>query len=196
MPREPERLDVACADFLDDRRDDVLQILIVGLRPRARRRVRRRDDEPVLVDVVENREVVPLPVSPRAPAVQAEDDGNFLIRFQIAWVIEKVCPACLHLDDLAGVHHAIAKAVLVGTVQHGGPDTCRSGELREHRPLGAGARGRGDRGVDHQPRDPSPCRSHGGARIGYCRLAVNVPSPSPPRFTLPFIESLPSMVPE
>jgi hypothetical protein len=37
MPGQPERLDAVLAQLLVDERDDVLQILIVGFRPGARR---------------------------------------------------------------------------------------------------------------------------------------------------------------
>ena len=83
----------------------------------VRRRVRRGDHQPVLVLVVHQREIVPLPVAVRAGAVQREDERHLLARLHVARVVEEVGPPRLHLDDVAFVDDAIRRTVLVGTVQ-------------------------------------------------------------------------------
>jgi hypothetical protein len=72
MSDEPERFDVLLSNLIDQCRHDVLQEFIVGRAdPHARgfsgRRRRRRNDQPVLVLVIQQREVVTLPV-PARPA--------------------------------------------------------------------------------------------------------------------------------
>lgn len=119
MPGQPKRLDVLLAELLNDRSDDVLEILVVRRRPHASRREWRSDDEAVSVNVVQQREVVALPVSIRASAVQAEDEGDFLTWFQIAGIIQEVVATSLRLDDRPAVRHHLTGAILVGTVQDG-----------------------------------------------------------------------------
>src|ERR1035438_1069337 len=114
-------------------------------------RVRRGDNQAVLVLVIDDREIVALPVPVRACAVQTEDEGNFLIRFQIARVIEKVGAAGLHLNDGSLVDHPVGRAVLVRTAQ----DRCTgpasqldglwlsAGKRREYQPSGYQSVGHG-----------------------------------------------------
>src|SRR5262245_34935316 len=117
MSREPERLHVLRADLIDDRRDDVLQVLVVFGGPDPARRKRRRDDETVLVLVVEDRKVVALPVAVRPGAVQAEYERHLLALLQIARVVEKVVAPGLRLDDRTAVGHHVAGTLRVRTVQ-------------------------------------------------------------------------------
>ncbi len=92
---------------------------VVGLGPHPRRRVRRRDHQPVLVLVVDQREVVPLPVPVRAGAVEAEDERHLLARFQIARIVEEVGAPGLHLDHVALVDHHRRRALGVRAVKVG-----------------------------------------------------------------------------
>src|ERR1035441_3640034 len=92
-----------------------------------RGRVRRGDDQAVLVLVIHDRKIMALPIPVRACAVQTEDESNFLVRLQIARVIEKVGAAGLHLNDGSLVDYPVSGAVLVRTSQ----DRCagRAAEL-------------------------------------------------------------------
>ena len=72
---EPESFHVLLADLIDERGDDILQVLVVGRGPDARRRIRRGDDQAVFADVVEEREIVALPVAVGARAVNAENQA-------------------------------------------------------------------------------------------------------------------------
>src|ERR1035438_9502316 len=83
-------------------------------------RVRRGDNQAVLVLVIHHREIVALPIPVGACTVQTEDEGNFLVRLQIARVIEKVSAAGLHLNDGSLVYHPVGSAVLVRTAQDRG----------------------------------------------------------------------------
>src|SRR5581483_5543646 len=120
VPDQPERPDVLPANLLDDRIDDVLQVLVVVGRPRSRRRVRCSDHKAILVHVVHDREVVPLPVPVGAEAMKTEDEGDFLALLQVARIIEEIRAAGLHLDHGAGIYHPVSGAVFVGTVQDWG----------------------------------------------------------------------------
>src|SRR5262249_19070229 len=91
---EPERFDVLLSELVVHESDDVLEVLVVSGRPNGRRRIGRGNDQPVLVLVVDDREVVPLPVAVRATTVQAQHERDLFVALQIAWVIEKEPATC------------------------------------------------------------------------------------------------------
>ena len=119
-PTSQNALMFSLAELRDDEVDDVLQVLVVGLGPRSRRRVRRGDDQTVLVLVVHEREIVALPVPVRTGAVEAEDERDLLAWLQIARIVEEVGAAGLHLDHVALVDHHRRRALGVGAVEVGG----------------------------------------------------------------------------
>jgi hypothetical protein len=49
--------------------------------------------------------------------VKAEDEGDLLVRFQVARVVEEVRAAGLHFDHRPLVDHAVAGTIIVGTMQ-------------------------------------------------------------------------------
>jgi hypothetical protein len=83
---EPERFDVFLSELVVHERDDVLQVLVIGGRPDARRRIRRGNDQPVLVLVVDDREIVPLPVAVRAATVQAQHERHLFAALFAGWL--------------------------------------------------------------------------------------------------------------
>src|SRR5215510_2311412 len=117
MAHQPESLDVLLADLLDDEVDDVLQVLVVGVSPHPRRRVRSGDDQTILVHIIQQREIMALPVPVRAGAVQAQNEGDLLALLQVARIIEEVGAARLHFDHVPLVDHCGARALTVGAVQ-------------------------------------------------------------------------------
>ena len=84
MSHQPESLDVFASDLRDESIHDVLQIPIVFSRPDAARRERRCHNEAVLVDEVDKRKVVTLPVAIRPTAMQAENQRDLVTAFQVA----------------------------------------------------------------------------------------------------------------
>src|SRR4030095_2798507 len=104
MPHQPERLYVLFADLLDDEVDDVLQVFVVGSRPRPGRGVRRGDHQPIFVLVVHDREVVTLPVTVRSSAVQAKHESDLLVLLKIARIVEEISAPRLHLDYVSLVY--------------------------------------------------------------------------------------------
>src|SRR6266404_4378867 len=102
---QPESLYVLFADLLDDEVDDVVQVLVIGVTPHPGRRVRGGDDQPVLVLVIHDWEIVTLPVSIRAGAVKTKDEGDFLALLQIARIVEEVGAPRLHLDHVSFIDH-------------------------------------------------------------------------------------------
>ena len=63
MTDQPKCSDVVSADLFVDQIDDVLQVFIVGGSPYPGRSVGRCDYEAVFVLIVQDREIVALPVS-------------------------------------------------------------------------------------------------------------------------------------
>jgi hypothetical protein len=139
VSRQPEGADVGAADLLDHVRDDVLQVLVVAGRPDPLRRERRRDHQPMLRHVVEQREVVALPVAVGAAAMEAEDERHRLAPLQVARVIEKVVASALRFDDRSAVGHDVTRTVLVGTVHHGRRQAGRAVDAQRLRRNGRGA---------------------------------------------------------
>src|SRR5437870_5114747 len=92
-------------------------------------RIRRRDHEAVLVLEIQEGEGVALPVSVRTGAMQAQDEGDFLARFQIAWIVEKIGAPRLHLDDRSLIDNAVACTVRLRAVHRWRRDTRCAGEL-------------------------------------------------------------------
>ena len=69
--------------------------------------IRRGDDETIFIHVIEQRKIVALPIAVRARAVNAEDEGDFFARLQVARIIQEVGPAGLHFDYRALVDHSV-----------------------------------------------------------------------------------------
>src|SRR5262249_20284874 len=153
VSHQPEGFDVLFPDLADDRGYDVLQVFVVSIRPESRRRVGRGDHEPVLVLVVQDWEIVALPIAVRAEAVQAQNKRDLLARLQVARIVKEVGAAGLHLDDGSWIDDTIGSAVLVRTMQPLGRNARRTGQLQWL--LGAGIAGehrKGYRQDQHQDR--------------------------------------------
>ncbi len=149
---KPERLDVLLADLIDERGDDILKVGVVDIRPHVRRGVGRGDDQPVFVHVVEEREIVALPVAVRPGAVNAEDESDLLARLEVARIVEEVGAAGLHFDHGSLIDFAVRRAVRVGTVQDRRRGAGRARELDELL-LGGGVSHEGrHQGDDHEQR--------------------------------------------
>ena len=150
---EPERLDVLLAELVEHEIDDVLQVLVVGCRPDARRRVRRGDDQSVLVLVVHDREVVPLPVAIRAAAVKAQHERHLFAAFQVARVVEKELAAGLRFNCGPLLDDRRPRAITVRTVER---RRCFAGDTGDpYRWRGRRAFGIRD---DHDRQDDQPRR--------------------------------------
>ena len=148
MADEPERLDVPRAEAVDDHGRDVLQVGVVGRGyPRPHTRLAGKENrtgrgggrghhEAVLVLVVDNREIVTLPVSDRSRAMDVEDEHHLFAGLQIAGIVEEKLAAGLGLGGVAEVgKRARGHARLADAARRGGVST-RDAEIvtRRRRP--------------------------------------------------------------
>ena len=104
-PASQKALMFSLADLFDDEVDDVLQVFVINLGPPSYRRVWSSDDQAIFVHVIQQWEIVALPVPVRAASVQAENEGYLLALLQVAWIIEEISAARLHLDNVSLIDH-------------------------------------------------------------------------------------------
>src|SRR5262249_11311770 len=121
--------DVVLADLPDHRGNNVLQIVVVGLRPYTGRRTGRGNHQTILFLVVQEGEIMPLPVCVGPCAMKAKDESDLLARLQIARIVEEVSTAGLHLHRWPRVNHPVRRAVLVRAVEKRGRDAWHTAEL-------------------------------------------------------------------
>jgi hypothetical protein len=98
------------------------------------------------------------PVAVRAAAVQVQHDRHLLVRAEVARIIEEVGAPGFHFDDRPGIDDAIARAILVRTVQRRRRDAARTAELEWFVLRGSDAaepRDNGDHAEKHPVHRPS-----------------------------------------
>src|SRR5207244_958492 len=117
VAHQPERLDIFSADLFVYEPDDILQILVIGRGPDSRWSIGGGDHETVFIFIIHDREIVALPVSVRAAAVQAKNERHLLAAFQVAGIIEEEFAARLRLDRAALFDNHCTWALCLGTMQ-------------------------------------------------------------------------------
>jgi len=123
---QPEGADVLGAKGFNDLLGDGLQVSIIRLwclYPHATAAThvcrtsgsRRGYHKTMGIFVVHGREVMALPVADGTGTMNIQDERDFFPWLQVAWIIEKVFPAAVSLDDIAR-HCRFAGTVTVGAM--------------------------------------------------------------------------------
>src|SRR5436190_620402 len=73
----------------------------------------------IFILVIDEREIVPLPVAVGSCAMQRQDEGDLLARLPVAWKIEEELASSLRLGGVPWIENDLADARCVRTMQRG-----------------------------------------------------------------------------